>query len=106
MTEVGILSKGRDGIVERDGARLEPISGQFGLNFDTRELGDKVRYMPERGPEDWYALALQYEAAPNSRAEATDAYQRGLATNPTHIDALIHLHLPSNHTGDYHQPPH
>src|SRR6266851_162308 len=81
LTELRILSNGRDVIVERDGARLEPISGQFVLNFDTRELGDKVRYMPERGPEDWYALALQYEADPNSRAEAIDAYQRVLATS-------------------------
>src|SRR6266852_3785441 len=100
LTELRILSNGRDVIVERDGARLEPISGQFVLNFDTRELGDKVRYMPERGPEDWYALALQYEADPNSRAEAIDAYQRVLATNPSHIDALINLGMLSYDDGN------
>src|ERR1700694_3766371 len=58
LTELRILANGRDVIVERDGARPEPISGQFVLNFDTRDLSDKIRYMPERGPEDWYALAL------------------------------------------------
>src|SRR6202171_2534289 len=67
LTELPIIPSGRDIMVERAGARLEPISGQFVLNFDTRELRDKVRVMPERRPEDWFALALQYEADPASR---------------------------------------
>jgi len=100
LTELRILSNGRDVIVERDGARLEPISGQFVLNFDTRDLSDKVRYMPERSPEDWYALALQYEADPDARAEAIDAYQRVLATDPGHIDALINLGMLSYDDGN------
>jgi tetratricopeptide (TPR) repeat protein len=91
LTELRILSNGRDVIVEQDGARLEPISGQFVLNFDTRELRDKVRVMPERNPEDWFALALQYESDPDSRPQAIDAYQRVLAANPKHMDALINL---------------
>jgi len=100
LTELRIMSNGRDVIVERDGARLEPISGQFVLNFDTRDLSDKIRYMPERGPEDWYALALQYEADPKTRGEAIDAYQRVLATNPSHIDALINLGMLSYDDGN------
>jgi tetratricopeptide (TPR) repeat protein len=91
LTELRILSDGRDVIVERDGARLEPISGQFVLNFDTRELRDKVRVMPERKAEDWFALALQYESDPDSRPQAIHAYQRVLATHPKHIDALINV---------------
>ena len=52
LTELRILSNGRDVVVERNGARLEPISGQFVLNFDTRELNDKVRVMAERNAEE------------------------------------------------------
>src|SRR4029077_13645413 len=81
----------RDVIVERDGARLEPISGQFVLNFDTKELGDKVRVMPERHAEDWFALALQYESDPDAHTQAIQAYQRVLTSNPNHIDALINV---------------
>src|SRR5258706_14693264 len=73
LTELRILANGRDVIVERDGARLEPISGQFVLNFDTRELRDKVRVMPERKAKDWFALALQSEADPTSGKEAVAA---------------------------------
>src|ERR1700730_11567995 len=69
LTELRIMSNGRDVIVERDGARLEPISGQFVLNFDTR-------------------------------GEAIDAYQRVLATNPSHIDALINLGMLSYDDGN------
>jgi len=91
LNQLRILSNGRDVIVERDGARLEPISGQFVLNFDTRELSAKVRVMPERNAEDWFALALQYESDPDSRLQAIEAYQRVLRTNPHHMDALINV---------------
>jgi tetratricopeptide (TPR) repeat protein len=100
LTELRILANGRDVIVEHDGARLEPISGQFVLNFDTRELRDKVRVMPERSAQDWFALALQYEADPNSRTEAVEAYERVLASNPNHVDALINLGMLSYDGGD------
>jgi tetratricopeptide (TPR) repeat protein len=100
LTELRILSNGRDVIVEHRGAHLEPISGQFVLNFDTRELREKLRFMPERSPEDWYALALQYEADPESYAQAIDAYRHVLATSPTHVDALINLGMLSYEQGD------
>jgi tetratricopeptide (TPR) repeat protein len=100
LTELRILSNGRDVIVEHRGAHLEPISGQFVLNFDTRELGDKIRFMPERNADDWYALALQYEADPEARAQAIDAYRRVLAASPTHVDALINLGMLSYEQGD------
>ena len=100
LTELRILSNGRDVIVERNGARLEPITGQFVLNFDTRELSDKVRVMPERSAQDWFGLALQYEADPTSRADAIDAYHRVLSSNPAHVDALINLGMLSYDGGD------
>jgi tetratricopeptide (TPR) repeat protein len=100
LTELRILSNGRDVIVEHRGAHLEPISGQFVLNFDTRELREKLRFMPERGPEDWYSLALQYEADPESHSEAIDAYRHVLATSPAHVDALINLGMLSYEHGD------
>jgi tetratricopeptide (TPR) repeat protein len=91
LNQLRILSDGRDVIVEQDGARLEPISGQFVLNFDTRELSAKVSVMPERSADDWFSLALQYESDPGSRVQAIDAYQRVLKTNPHHLDTLINV---------------
>lgn len=91
LTELRILSDGRDVIVERDGARLEPISGQFVLNFETRELQNKVRVIRQRTADDWFVAALDYEGYPESRGAAEDAYERALALDARHFDALINL---------------
>jgi tetratricopeptide (TPR) repeat protein len=101
LTELRILANGRDVIVEHDGAHLEPISGQFVLNFDTRELRDKVRFMPERDANDWFALALQYESDPETHTQAIDAYRHVLSISPTHVDALINLGMLSYEQGDF-----
>src|SRR5262249_57293678 len=82
LAELRVVSDGRDIIVERDGARLEPLSGQFVLNFETRELDDKVHVMPERTAEEWLAVARTYEADRGSWPDALYAYQQGLRIHP------------------------
>jgi tetratricopeptide (TPR) repeat protein len=89
LAELRVLSDGKDVIVERHGARLEPLSGQFVLNFETRELGEKVRVIAERNADEWLALALEYEADKKTRTEAIDAYDRALHVDPAKIDALL-----------------
>ncbi len=89
LTELRIFSDGKDVIVERHGARLEPLSGQFVLNFGTRELGEKVHVIAERNADEWLALALEYEADKKTRTEAMDAYDRALRVDPAKIDALL-----------------
>src|SRR6516162_9817164 len=89
LAELRVLSDGKDVIVERHGARLEPLSGQFVLNFETRELDEKVRVIAERNADDWLALALEYEADKKMRAEAIDAYERALRVDPARIEALL-----------------
>jgi tetratricopeptide (TPR) repeat protein len=89
LTELRILSDGKDVVVERHGARLEPLSGQFVLNFETRDLGEKVRVIAERNADEWLALALEYEADKKTRTEATEAYDRALCVDPTKIEALL-----------------
>lgn len=89
LTELRILSDGKDVVVERHGARLEPLSGQFLLNFETRDLGEKVRVIAERNADEWLALALEYEADKKTRTEAMEAYDRALSADPTKVDALL-----------------
>ena len=45
LSELHVASDGKDLFVERNGARLEPLSGQFLLNFETRELDETVSVM-------------------------------------------------------------
>ena len=84
LTELRIRANGRKVIVERAGVHLEPISGQTVLNFETRELMDKIRVMPQHTADDWVALGVereQYESEANLR-EASEAYQRALIWIP------------------------
>lgn len=89
LAELRIVSDGRDIIVERDGARLEPLSGQFVLNFETRELNDKVHVMPERSAEEWLAVARTYEADRQTWPDALHAYQQVLRRDPQRVEAVI-----------------
>lgn len=89
LAELRILSDGKDLIVERNGTRLEPLSGQFVLNFETRELDEKVQVIGGRTADDWLATALEYEAGGNQKAEAIEAYERALLVDPQKVDALI-----------------
>lgn len=89
LAELRVLSDGKDVIVERGGARLEPLSGQFVLNFETRELDERVRVIAGHTADDWLATALEYEADGEKKGEAIDAYERALLVDPDNADALI-----------------
>jgi tetratricopeptide (TPR) repeat protein len=89
LAELRVLSDGKDILVEHRGARLEPLSGQFALNFETRELGEKVRVMAGPNADDWLATALEYDAEENTRTEAIEAYEHALSIDPQKVDALL-----------------
>lgn len=89
LCELRILSDGKDVLVEHGAVRLEPLSGQFVLNFETRELDESVRFIAQRSADDWLAMALSYEADKKTRAEAIDAYDRCLEVDPHNVDALL-----------------
>ena len=89
LSQLRILSDGKDVVVEQGSARLEPLSGQFVLNFETRELDESIRFMAKRSANDWFAIALSYEASEVNRAEAIQAYHSCVDAQPDHADALL-----------------
>ena len=89
LSELRVFSNGGEIVVEQKGARLEPLSGQFVMNFETAELNDKVHVMPERSVEDWMTLAEQFEEDRETWTEAIDAYEQALRLDPQHVDALV-----------------
>ena len=90
LTELRIVSNGKDVIVEGvSGGQLEPISGQFLLNFATRELVENLRMMPDRNADGWFRQALEFDVDPATRKQAIEAYDRVLMLNPSHVDALL-----------------
>ena len=104
LTELRILANGRDVIVEHDGARLEPISGQFVLNFDTRELRDKVRVMPERSAQDGSRSHCSMKPILLRARKRLMRTGECCPTNPAHVDALINLGMLSYEAAIWRRP--
>ena len=90
LSQLRILSDGKDVLVEHGLARLEPVSGQFVLNFETRELDESVRVIAKgRSAGDWLAMALAYDADRRMRAKAIEAYDRCIGVDPANVEALL-----------------
>jgi tetratricopeptide (TPR) repeat protein len=89
LAELRVVSDGKDLLVEREGARLEPLSGQFVLNFEIREIGERVRVIAHRSAGDWFNAALAYESDASTKAQASQAYDLALQADPSNIDALL-----------------
>ena len=69
LSQLRILSDGKDVVVQQGAARLEPVSGQFVLNFETRELDESVRFIAKRTAADWLEMALSYEGDKETRTQ-------------------------------------
>src|SRR5260370_39978576 len=91
LAELRVISDGKDILVEHGGARLEPLSGQFALNFETSELRERGRVIarPRRDAHDLLATPLEYEACGKQQAEAIDSYDHALCIDPGKLDALL-----------------
>jgi tetratricopeptide (TPR) repeat protein len=98
LLEAGASSTNKHRIAFRhEGKLLEPIAGQFVMDFATRE---KVVSTPIPRPEptpredevaDWFARGISLEEDPNMHGEAIAAYQRVLEIDPHHAAAHINL---------------
>src|SRR6266513_5699087 len=62
LAELRVLSDGKDVVIERGGSRLKPLSGQFVLKFEIRELDEQVRVIAGHSADDWLEAALECEA--------------------------------------------
>lgn len=89
LAELRVVSDGKDVVVERGESRLEPLSGQFLMNFEIREIGERVRVITHRSAGDWLNAALAYEADPGAKAQAAEAYDLALRSDPRNLDALL-----------------
>jgi tetratricopeptide (TPR) repeat protein len=80
------------------GKILEPIAGQFIMDFSTQEKVVTSTSVPESQPtpgEDevavWFARGVALEEDPNTQTEAIAAYHKVLEIQPKHAAAHINL---------------
>jgi tetratricopeptide (TPR) repeat protein len=81
-----------------DGKLLEPIAGQFLMDFSEREkvVTSAPGLRPEPTPNEnevtsWFARGIALEEDPSTHAEAIAAYHRVLEMAPNHAAAHINL---------------
>lgn len=100
LSELRIVSDGRTITVMMPGEKMEAISGQMLLDFETSDLG-AIKAFPDRAPansaqrlreaEAWFqkGLALEEQGAPEE--EAVAAYRKAVELNPSAAGALVNL---------------
>jgi len=99
LLEAGTWSTAKHRVAFRhQGKLLEPIAGQFLMDFSEREKVVTSTPVPrtQPGPNEhevssWFARGIALEENPGTHGEAIAAYQRVLELEPTHAAAHINL---------------
>ena len=105
MSSLKIYASGKRVVVWDGLSHWQPDSGQFLLNFDTKQILPPARLKaPRRGPSQAEAALTWFERAmalqTDSRDEARRAYQEALRLQPTFVEAHINLGLLHHDAGD------
>jgi tetratricopeptide (TPR) repeat protein len=82
-----------------NGRPIEPLSGQFVLDFETAPLQRKVQCLGTRTAEEWFELAMTLDASENSYGQAAEAYRQAIHAAPEWIEAHINLGTALYHLG-------
>ncbi len=97
------ISVAGDEVVVREpgpqGRPIEPLTGQFVMDFETARLQSKVHSLGPRTAEEWFELGMTLDAGAETQAEAADAYRQAIQAAPDWIDAHINLGTALFHLG-------
>lgn len=99
LLEAGAWSTSKHRVAFRhEGKLLEPIAGQFLMDFSEREKVVTTTPVPRSEPTanesevaSWFARGISLEEDPNTQSEAISAYHRVLDLAPNHAAAHINL---------------
>ncbi len=73
------------------GRPIEPLSGQWVLDFETAPIEKKIRALGMRTAEEWFELGMALDANPSTLRQAADAYRRAIESMPDWVEAHINL---------------
>ncbi len=94
LESLRIAMNGSEIIVHEPGAHgrlVEPITGQFVLNFETAPLERKVRALGGRSAEEWFEIGMASDAHPKTLPDAAHAYRQAIELSPEWVEAHINL---------------
>jgi tetratricopeptide (TPR) repeat protein len=109
LATVRIAAEGGSVVVHEGGDTWQPESGQLVLDFEvaplaaaaaplTRQAMAELRGRDDLEADDWYEAGYELEAT--DAAAAREAYERALALDPDHADALVNLGRLLHEAGD------
>jgi tetratricopeptide (TPR) repeat protein len=109
LLEAGAYTTGHRIAFRHEGKLLEPIAGQFVMDFSTNERVIR-RSEPEAGPalvendaSELFSRGIALEENPGTQAEAIAAYRKVLELEPNHPAAHINLGTLHYNRQDYGQ---
>ncbi len=70
---------------------IEPLTGQFVLDFETAPIECKVRALGKRTTEEWFEFGMARDTSPETLPEAVEAYRQAVAAAPEWAEARINL---------------
>jgi tetratricopeptide (TPR) repeat protein len=96
LLEAGAYSTGARVVFRHEGKALEPIAGQFVMDFEPSDnvvaAKAKVRTLPsEQGVAELFARGIALEEDPGTQTEAIAIYEKVLEAEPQHAAAHINL---------------
>jgi len=98
LLEAGTSSTRHRVAFRHDGKLLEPIAGQFLMDFTAREKVVMATPVPRSEPSPheneiaaWFAQGISLEEDPSTQTEAMAAYHKVLEVEPGHAAAHINL---------------
>ncbi|HZU23739.1 MAG TPA: tetratricopeptide repeat protein [Terriglobales bacterium] len=94
LLEAGTFSAGARVVFRHRGAAVEPLAGQFVMDFSPQERVVSAKVRPMQPPEtvaEIFAKAVGLEEDPATQPEAIVCYERVLELDPAHAAAHINL---------------
>jgi tetratricopeptide (TPR) repeat protein len=74
-----------------EGRPIEPLTGQWVLDFETAPIARKIRAMGTRTAEEWFELGMALDANEETLRQAAEAYRRAIESMPGWVEAHINL---------------
>ena len=94
LLEAGTFATRSRVVFRHKGAAVEPIAGQFVLDFADRELVEQPKVTAFRAAEsavDFFNRGVALEEDPKSQDEAMSSYKKCVELDPMHAAAFINL---------------
>ena len=93
LLEAGVFSYGSRVTFRHDGRELDPVAGQFFLEFDRPKIVEARAAQPRiaETAAELFVAAVAIEENPARQQEALDTYRRVLELDPKHAAACINL---------------